>query len=145
MRWVVVGMACLFLIVVAGCKSDVERVREANETAEDSTVISASISVYDLQPGDCISSLHIVDVVDAGVESEEVKSAILVPCFADWKYRVLNSFVLSIDGEYPGHLYFDAQVEARCDRYTTYYIYPFSGGWEEGDRRIVCLEEYYAW
>ena len=65
----------------------------------------------------------------------------LVPCSGDWVYQALNSFVLTLDGDFPGVDYLYAQSELGCDRQSNIYFYPALESWALGDRVILCVME----
>ena len=130
------GLLALAL-TLAGCGSDAQRVREANETSATpvptDTPLSAEIRAIEIQEGDCINS-----TLPEGISIEVV---VIVPCSGTWQYRVLNSFQVAESGDYPGEEFFDQQFSERCDRRATFYLFPPADGWELGDRTVNCLQE----
>ena len=128
------------LLVLIGCTDNREKIRAANQAAASSSISSVEetgkISVFDLRDGDCFNAARIV-----GTEVEDLENVELVPCSGDWGYRVLSSFVVSLDGDYPGDDYFTNEADRRCGRLTTFFLSPHPDSWEFGDRSVMCLQD----
>ncbi len=140
------SIAVLFLAVLAGlltlvaCTTDEDRIKEANTAAAsggqsgDSGQLTGKISIFDLRDGDCFNAPTV-----PGSETVNMEDVELVPCSGDWVYQALSSFVVALDGDYPGEDYFVAQVDSRCDRLSNTYIFPVAESWALGDRAVSCL------
>jgi len=140
-------VALLFLAVLAGlltlvaCTTDEDRIKEANTAAAssgqsgDSGQLTGKISVFDLRDGDCFNAPKI-----PGGESVNMEDVELVSCSDDWIYRALSSFVVTLDGDYPGQDYFVAQAGSICDPSTGFYLFPMLETWAVGDRVIACIQ-----
>ncbi len=108
----------IVVLVLIGCGSDAQRIRDANEaervrqtkvaapaggsaipTAEASpTALVTDINVLDIREGDCISSRL--------TEGRDVETVEIVTCSGDWNFRVLNQFTLDAGDRLPGDDYF---------------------------------------
>ena len=138
--------------VVVVCGSDTEPIHEAGEAASESRTplpeaerqplqpiptgpspvtsdLSTGISVFELGDGDCL------DFTNRNVE--------LVPCTGEWEYRVLGSFVVDLEGQYPGDDYFAQEVKYKCDLRYTYYMRPTVELWRQGERVVSCFQQNY--
>ena len=90
------------------------------------------VNTMTLNSGECYNYLPLSD----GTAAE------LVPCnSANWTWRVLNTFDVSVNGPYPDLTYLDEQANGRCDARMDFYMYPTPETWEAGDREILCLDE----
>lgn len=110
---------------------------------------SASMSVHDLQIGDCFDmSGGVLD--DEWVD--EVDTVQGVPCELDHEYEVFAMGNLD-DGPYPSGFRFDRTFESVCiDAFEEYVgvhwdlsevwadmLWPTEEGWNDGDRSITCF------
>ncbi len=124
---------------VAACENDAQNVRDANQTPAVSTSTaetptpSAEIRVTELKDGDCVNS-----TIPEGISIDTV---VIVPCSGDWQYRVLNSFQAADAEAYPDEGVFINQVSENCDLQTVFYLFPTAQSWEQGDRKITCLQQ----
>ena len=136
----VVCLVAIALLALSGCDSGAERIREINESpttpAAERTPISAKIDAIELRDGDCINS-----TLPEGISIETV---VIVPCAGQWQYRVLNSFSLSEQGDWPGKESFAQLGWEKCDRRFTYFLYPPEDSWRDGDRTVNCLQESFG-
>ena len=98
--------------------------------------LSGNISVFDLRDGDCFNAAKV-----PGYEVVNFEEVELTPCTGDWVYRALNSFVITLNGKFPGEDYLMAQSDRRCQRLTDIYMFPTSESWVAGDRVVACLME----
>ncbi|MDA1228982.1 MAG: septum formation family protein [Chloroflexi bacterium] len=103
-------------------------------------VLSAKISSFDLRDGDCFNWRG-GDPIQTGVDIYDVE---LVPCSGDWGQRILNSFVVDRNGNYPGDDLFDRLAFENCDRRYNKTILPTRESWESGDRTISCVQDSYG-
>ena len=140
---VVTTMVCLValaILALSGCDSRAEQIRENNETlitpTAERTPISAKIDAIELRDGDCINS-----TLPEGISIETV---VIVPCAGQWQYRVLNSFSLSEQGDWPGKESFEPLALEECNRRFTYFLYPSEDSWRDGDRTVDCLQESFG-
>lgn len=156
--WVPSLAACTLLIALfsLACETDAQRIREANKAAQQSkrtptpeatstpsptpSAMAATMSVFDVRDGDCLSFLGALDFQDT-VRLEEVE---LVECSGPWEARVLSSFVIDLESPYPGEDYFMSQWREQCDRRSTLPIYPLPESWALGDRTVNCLQERFG-
>jgi hypothetical protein len=134
----VVGVGLAGLIVLISATTGVER------GGDDGRLTApASISVFDVQAGDCLES----------VESDaETTSLDGVPCSDPHRAEALSRFSLP-DGEYPGDEAVFAAGHRRCGQaldnlvrpaerseVEPFYLYPTENSWEtQDDREIVCI------
>ena len=65
----------------------------------------------------------------------------LVDCSGTWEMRLLNRFIVSDYGVYPGKNEFNRQAVEHCDRRRTYWLYPLQDNWSAGNRTVECLQE----
>ena len=132
-------LLALPLLLLAGCDSDADTVREANEAPAASTATaetptpSAEIHATKLEDGDCINSTLL--------EGVDIENVVIVPCSGDWQYRVRNSFQVADAEDYPGIESFLDQVDENCDLLSSLFIHPTAESWESGNRRVLCLQE----
>ena len=134
------GMSVL-VVVLTSCETDADRTRSSNEAANSKMVFdpderSGRIRVFDLREGDCFIAPDVPLLSTGNLEVVE-----LVQCTAKWKYRVLNTFALSIDGPYPSDQYFINQADERCHRLYDVSLSPTFDSWAAGDRVVSCIQE----
>ena len=65
----------------------------------------------------------------------------LVDCSGTWEMRLLNKFVVSNHGEYPGKNWLNRQAVEHCERRRTDWLYPDQDAWSIGQRTVQCLQE----
>ena len=65
----------------------------------------------------------------------------LVDCSGTWEIRLLNKFVVSNHGEYPGKNWLNRQAVEHCERRRTDWLYPDQDAWSIGQRTVQCLQE----
>ena len=158
-RWTLWLLLPIALVIYIGCESDVQRIREANQTFRASqtktaslgaltnvapvptfdaapTPLVADISVIDVREGDCITSR-----LPDGLVFETVQ---MVACSADWQFRVIGSFAVETTGSFPGDDYFVQQAFVRCDRRYSDHLIPTAESWAQGDRTINCMQGRYG-
>ena len=139
-RFIVLLAAIGGLAVVAACTTDAQRIREANEAAavgsKTSGVLTGKISAFDIRDGHCFDAPPVPGT--GAVDLYDVK---LVSCSGNWGFRSLNSFVVDLDGDYPGVSYWARVTDTQCHRLTDIIIYPTPESWEHGDRTVSCLME----
>ena len=140
------AMGLMAVVFVAGCQSDAQRIRATNEALDPpvatntpvsratatSTPLIAEIDAIDLQDGDCINS-----TLPEGIHVESVE---IVTCDEPWQYRVLNTLEVSQSGTYPGEVVFTREALANCDKRSSWWLYPTSESWNQGDRAVSCLQ-----
>jgi hypothetical protein len=156
-------MALLLIpVFLAACASgDKQRIEAQNDAASDrdaTTVAAAtagatrardpggavSISVFDLRTGDCIAERG--DEALLG-DIDEVRVA---PCnHPDVSGAVTDLFLVEdpIDPEsaFPGEPYLEGVADERCNRGAPFtYLIPLEESWSNGDRTIVCIDDYTA-
>ena len=136
-RGIVGVTAVLVSLVLMGCESDAQRIRETNTAlttpTKTSTSLSAEISYLEIEDGDCINS-----TLPEGISIETV---VIVPCSETWQYRALSSFEVTGSNGYPGEDFFSQRARESCDRSYSYILFPPVESWKLGDRRIACLQE----
>ncbi|MCH7625706.1 MAG: hypothetical protein IIC83_07265 [Chloroflexi bacterium] len=64
----------------------------------------------------------------------------IVSCEGPWQSRLLNSFIVELEGPYPGESYFAEQAFDRCDRLYDFYLMPVPEQWDVGYRSIDCIQ-----
>ncbi|MCE2404609.1 MAG: hypothetical protein J4F43_05560 [Dehalococcoidia bacterium] len=125
------------LLVLVGCNSEAQRIREINEVlatpVAETPPLSAKITTAEIQDGDCINS-----TLPEGISIETV---VIVPCAGTWQYRVLNSFDVADANRYPGEDFFEQRADESCNRRHSYFLFPTPESWEVGDRTVTCLQE----
>ena len=148
--WIAWVLALLAATIAIGCQSDASRIRATNEAIDrpnptatsapmptaTSESLSADIRSVDIQEGDCINS-----TLPEGITFYSVD---IVPCTDAWQYRTLNLISIKRSGGYPGIDYFLQQALEGCDPRVTAYVYPLSEAWEQGERRIACLQDSFG-
>ena len=82
--------------------------------------------------GDCIDSTL--------TEGISVETVVIVLCSGQWEYRVLGSYEVSGQGNYPGEDYFGTNANENCDRRFSHILYPLEELWVDGDRTVSCLQ-----
>ena len=136
----VVSFAAIAFLAFVGCDTRAERIREINEIlttpAAERTPISAKIDAIEVRDGDCINS-----TLPEGISIETV---VIVPCVGQWQYRVINSFSLPDDSDYPGERVFVQQASKRCDRRFTHFLFPQVDAWDYGDRTVNCIQDNFG-
>lgn len=133
-----VWLLIIILIVAAAVSTDTERDSTTGEVVE-----SGSVSIYNLQPGDCVSNVE---------EGRLVVTLPVVPCAELHSAEVFAVFDLPA-GPFPGDTAIAGQSEQGCfDRLGGYsseafndpatevfYYSPSSDLWSRGDREVICL------
>ena len=150
--WVAITILFTLALLLMGCTSDAELIREANQAAAlnnestdapsidvQSTKIpeSANMSVFEIRDGDCLQMV----VPDSGVELESTK---IVGCNGPWDYKAINSFVVEDDANYPSDAFFYEQSISQCDRRYSTSMFPTKESWEQRDRTVTCLQESFG-
>ena len=142
-NWVTVTLGSCFLLmllVLVGCESEAQRIREVNElvgsASEEKDTLSAQVDVLNIENGDCIDS-----TLPEGISIETV---VIVPCFGPWQYRVLNSFSVEGPNRYPGESFFTQRAYESCDRHFTHVLFPLPESWNLGDRTVNCLQQAFG-
>ena len=144
--WVFCALAALLTLTLVGCQTDTQRIRATNEAiappaatntpvpraTATSTPLIAEIDAIELQDGDCINS-----TLPEGISIETVE---IVPCNGPWQYRVLNTLEVSQSDTYPGEVVFTREALANCDKRSSWWLYPTSESWNQGDRAVSCLQ-----
>ena len=64
----------------------------------------------------------------------------IVSCSGNWDLKVLSSFELDLEGEYPGEDYLFGLGEDRCGQMWDFVLYPTIETWQLGDRKVSCLQ-----
>jgi hypothetical protein len=126
-------------ILLSACyrTTDAELIRELNASAGTPIAsLNTQINVNGLRDGDCFNSPQVLD--DMTVEWETIQ---LVPCNGWCGYRIIGSFKVSADGEYPGEWYFTGEAARYCDYRYDIFLYPLPETWTLGDRTVQCIEE----
>lgn len=128
--------------ILAACSSNGDSRPEAVETTpratsssnqtSDSQIPLGTISVRDLLPGDCFRR---------PADTSAIREIELVSCLLNWEVRVLTSFEVGANGDYPEPSYFEDQAAAFCHPNSTGTIAPGPNGWADGDRTILCIQE----
>jgi len=162
MRILPVLIAVFVAAILAGCASgDKERIDAQNDAASDrdgTTVAAAtagatpardpggavSISVFDLRAGDCIA--------ERGEDAllGDIGNVRVAPCnHPDVSGAVTELFLVEdpVDPEspFPGEPYLDGLADERCNRGAPFtYLIPLQESWSNGDRTIVCIDDYTA-
>ena len=150
----------LFLAPVACSQSDVERIREINESAavtptatvgptmtvappspvptatETSGQLSAELPATEVTEGDCINS-----TLPEGISIETV---VIVVCSGPWEYRVLGLFEIDSQDGYPEKTLFASRASENCDRRYSVTLYPSQETWILGDRTVSCLQQSFG-
>ena len=133
---VTAGLTLFLTLILTGCNTDAQHIREINEIlatpAAERASLSAEIDYIDIQHGDCINS-----TLPEGISIETV---VIVPCAGPWQYRVLSSFEVAAPDHYPGVSYFEQQTYERCNRRYSVFLYPLAESWRFGDRTVSCLQ-----
>ena len=144
----------LFLAFAACSQTDVERIREINESAATTPIwtvspptatpvatttmgeLSADIQATEISEGDCIDS-----TLPEGIT---FKSVVIVVCSGPWEYRVLGLFEIEDMNKYPGKEYFGKRAYENCDRRFSYILYPPEESWMLGYRTVSCLQKSFG-
>lgn len=128
------------LLVLAACTTDAERIREANtavaSSSGNSEQFTGKISIFDVRDGDCFNAPIVPET-----QSIDYFDVELVACSDDWSHKALNSFLVELDGDYPGDRYFENLADSGCDRRYSVLFYPLPESWALGDRVINCVLE----
>ena len=83
-----------------------------------------------LREGDCIK-----EFIESGGAMSEI-----VDCNGDWELRVLSSYQLQGQGEYPGTEELEIHGTKLCDRRHHFASYPSPTSWALGNREIICVQ-----
>lgn len=89
-------------------------------------------TIHDVVAGDCFNSAASPEFGFADVE--------VVSCSGSWDFMVLDNFQVGRTGGYPGISYFEQQSQIRCPL-ADWFLYPVREAWQQGDRRITCLQQ----
>ena len=149
------SVALVLSLAFAACsQTDVERIREVNESAATTPIwtvppptmtpvatvtreaLSAEIQVMEVTKGDCIDS-----TLPEGIT---IESVVIVVCSGPWEYRVLGLFKVEDMDRYPGEDYFERRSYENCDRRSSYILYPHQESWIWGDRTVSCLQKSFG-
>jgi len=93
-------------------------------------------SMFDVRDGDCLE-MYLPDVGD-------IENTNVVDCNGNWDAKVLNSFVVDVNGVYPGKAFFEQQSMGKCDRRTSYLLMPTEESWLIKDRTVNCVQDSYG-
>ncbi|MCY4529503.1 MAG: hypothetical protein OXD46_10810 [Chloroflexi bacterium] len=145
----------VFSLALAACsQTDVERIREINESAAITPIwtapsptmtpeakvtegsLSAKIPAMEVVKGDCIDS-----TLPKGITFESV---VIVACSSPWEYRSVGLIEVENMNRYPGRDYFEKRAYENCDRRSSYILYPPEESWTLGYRAVSCLQESYG-
>jgi hypothetical protein len=155
-----VSVALTLLFVACG-SGDKERIGAQNDAASTRGATSGDgtsraggesrdeggavrISVFDLRAGDCIAERG-EDALLGDID--EVRVA---PCnHADVTGAVTDLVLVedpvNPDSPFPGESYLDELADERCNRGAPFtYLIPLEESWSNGDRTIVCINDYTA-
>ena len=92
------------------------------------------VSLDSVEPGECYSEAPETD----GILVE------LVDCSGPWEFRVLGTFRVDGQGDFPGDSYFDRIAYENCDRRYSFTLYPTPESWILGDRAVSCLQQSFG-
>ena len=136
----VAALVLVMSLAFVGCDSEAQRIREINAglatPVAESTLLSAKITVTEIQDGDCINS-----TLPEGIR---ILTVVIVPCAGTWQYRVLNSFDVAEADRYPGEDFFEQRASESCDRQYSYFLHPLAESWGLGDRTVNCLQNSFG-
>lgn len=123
--------------VVAGATAEATPERDPGGTVQ--------VSVFDLRAGDCIAERG----NDAALQGD-VDEVRVAPCnHPDVTGAVTILFAVEdpVDAQsaFPGEPYLEGLAAERCDRGAPFtYLIPLEESWSNGDRTIVCIDDYTA-
>ena len=141
LRWLLLGLVLAAMPVVVVCGSDAEPAREAGDATGES---QASVPEAERQSPDPSAGIRALGVSDGdcmNFSRQVLENVELVPCTSDWEYRVLSSFDVDREGEYPGEDYLGLEASYKCDLQYSHYTRPTVESWQQGTRVITCFQQ----
>ena len=157
----------LFLAPVACSQSDVERIREINESAAvtPTATVGPTMTVAPPSPvpiataapltpnptatetsGQLSAELQVTEVTEGDCinstlhEGISIETVVIVVCSGPWEYRVLGLFEIDSQDGYPEETLFASRAFENCDRRYSSHFYPDQESWRLGDRTVNCLQ-----
>ena len=85
------------------------------------------VNYSNLPEGRCINPGHNPDHSDP-------------PCEGGWQPKVIGSFVVDLEGPYPGEDYFRKQATEHCPGRSDVYMSPSRASWSIGDYVVTCMD-----
>ena len=90
-----------------------------------------------------VDTLELRECFDEALETGGVLVE-LVECSGPWEYRVLGSFQVDDQDNFPGGTTFEGLAYENCDRRYSLPLYPTPETWILGDRAVFCLQQSFG-